>query len=238
MQAIFGLVDRDAGRRVHDRIGRLHVAAQRQAVTEQAIVGQLREVNGGITDALTSQLGIKSQFVKDMFSIFIDQVIMRPLAEAMRNRQSGGGGGFFDSLLSIGASLLGSGSGGGLSTGNSSGGLKFLAKTPGRVAGGHMNAGQLYRVNEAAGMGQAEFFRPDVSGTAIPLGQVNARAAQAPSSNSPIEIRVYAEEGAMFIPRVEAISQGEAVKVTMAAAGPLTERAVNETMRRAGRPKI
>lgn len=204
---------------------------------EEAMVRELQSVNDGITDALTKQLGIKNQFVKDLFSIFLDDVIFRPLAEALRNRQSGGGG-FLSSLLNIGASLLGSGSGGGLSTGNSGSGLKAGFKFPGRASGGYVAPGQVVRVNEHKGTGVELLRMGSQGGTVIPLGQTNARAAQATSRQGPIEIRVYAEEGAMFIPRVEAISQGEAVKVTMAAAGPLTERAVNETMRRAGRPKI
>lgn len=204
---------------------------------QEATVRQMLDVRDGISEGLAEELGIKSDYVKSLFSIFLDEVVFRPLAEAMRKKQSGGGGGFFDSLLSIGASLLGSGSGGGLSTGNSSGGLKFLAKTPGRVAGGHMNAGQLYRVNEAAGMGQAEFFRPDVSGTAIPLGQVNARAAQAPSQGGGVTT-VRLELSGDIDARIQQQSAGVAIEVYKAGAPGIIDAAANETMRRAGRAKI
>lgn len=206
--------------------------------TEQAMVNELRSVNEGITDALTERLGIKSQFIKDTLSIFLDQVLFRPIAEALRNAQSGGGGGgLLGTIINFGASLLGSG---GLPSGSSSGlssAGSALGSIFGRASGGPVQAGSLYRINEAASPGNPEFFQPAMSGTIIPLGAINQKVAQA-TPQGPIQIRVYAEEGAMFVPRVEAISEGKAVQVTMAASGPLTERAVNETLRRAGRPKL
>jgi hypothetical protein len=45
---------------------------------------------------------------------------------------------------------------------------------PGRASGGHVAAGKLYRVNEGASAGRVEAFRPQGSGTIIPLGQVAA----------------------------------------------------------------
>jgi tape measure domain-containing protein len=199
---------------------------------EQAIVGQLREVNDGITDALTSQLGIKSQFVKDIFSIFIDNVIMRPLAEALRSQQ-GSGGGFLGSLFNIGLSLLGSG--GGLSTANSGSSIKAGFKTPGaRAGGGPVAAGSLYRINEAG----TEYFQPANSGNIIPLGEMNRRVSNAPAAaQSPIELRIYADEGA-FVSRVEAISGNVSVQSIVMAAPALTQRAVSETTRQMSRPRM
>src|SRR5581483_5222798 len=40
VQAVLGLVDGDAGGRVHDRVGGFHVAAERQAVAEHGAVGE------------------------------------------------------------------------------------------------------------------------------------------------------------------------------------------------------
>ncbi|KAG0762959.1 hypothetical protein G6F22_018531 [Rhizopus arrhizus] len=40
VQAVLGFVDGDALRRIHHRVGGLHVAAQRQAVAEHTVVGQ------------------------------------------------------------------------------------------------------------------------------------------------------------------------------------------------------
>lgn len=107
----------------------------------------------------------------------------------------------------------------------------------GRASGGYVAPGQTVRVNEHRG--GAEYLRMGSSGgEVIPLGRVNQVAAQPMSARQgPIELRVYADRGA-FISDVEAISEGQAVKVTMAAAGPLTERAVQETMRRANRPRM
>lgn len=139
---------------------------------EEATVRKLEAVNQGITDAIASQLGVKDQFVKDLFSIFLDEVIFRPLAEALRGAQSGGGG-----LLS---SLFGGGSSNGIVAGDGfwnvifgSGGLF------GRASGGYVAPGQTVRVNEHRG--GVEGFRPTGSGTIIPIGQMNAMASRASS---------------------------------------------------------
>jgi hypothetical protein len=111
----------------------------------------LQAVNDGITDALTKQLGIKNQFVKDLFSIFLDEVIFRPLAESLNKGSSGGSpiGAFFSSIF---------------------GGIF------GRASGGYAGPGSIHRVNEHAGGVELLRMGPQ-GGTIIPLGQVNARAA-------------------------------------------------------------
>jgi len=107
----------------------------------------------------------------------------------------------------------------------------------GRTSGGYNAPHSITRVNEHAG--GVELLRMgSQGGTVIPLGQANSPAAQPASARQgPIELRVYADRGA-FISDVEAISEGQAVKVTMAAAGPLTERAVQTTMGRLNRPRM
>ena len=203
--------------------------------TEQAMVNELRSVNEGITDALTERLGIKSQFIKDTLSIFLDQVLFRPIAEALRNAQSGGGGGgLLGTILNFGASLLGSG---GLPSGSSSGlssAGSALGSILGRASGGPVEAGRLYRINESG----IEGFVPATSGTIIPAGQMNALASRGGGSQQPIELRIYADEGGTFVPRVEAISAGVSVRVQRQVAPGLIDAAANETLRRAGRPKI
>jgi hypothetical protein len=118
---------------------------------EEATVRELQAVNDGITDALTKQLGIKNQFVKDLFSIFLDEVIFRPLAESLNKGSSGGSpiGAFFSSIF---------------------GGIF------GRASGGYAGPGSIHRVNEHAGGVELLRMGPQ-GGTIIPLGQVNARAA-------------------------------------------------------------
>lgn len=132
---------------------------------QEATVRQLIEVRDGISDGLAEQLGIKSDYVKSLFSIFLDEAIFRPLAEAMRNRSSGGGG-IFGSIIGAVSGLFG---GGGGSTGSSLGGGLAGA----RAGGGRVEAGRLYRINES-GM---EGFVPASSGTVIPAGQMNATAS-------------------------------------------------------------
>lgn len=200
---------------------------------ESIAVNGLRSLNDGLTDAImnSKNLGdvfqnVAKQIIADLIRVAIQQTIVNSLMSAF-----GGGGGI--------GGIIGGLFGGGAPIGNSGGGVKNLFKVAGaRAGGGPVNAGSLYRVNENASAGNPEYFQPSVNGNIIPLGNVNARAASSPSRQGPIEIRVYAEEGAMFIPRVEAISQGEAVKVTMAAAPALTQRAVHETMRQASRPRM
>ena len=122
-----------------------------KARTEEAVVRQLRAVNDGITDALTSQLGIKNKFVKDMFSIFLDQVVFKPLAEALQNGGAGGGiGGFLGSVF---GSIFG------------------------RASGGYNAPYSVTRVNEHAG--GVELLRMgSQGGEVIPLGRVNQTASQ------------------------------------------------------------
>lgn len=120
---------------------------------EEATVRELQAVNDGITDALTKQLGIKNQFVKDLFSIFLDEVIFRPLAESLRDGQSSGGG--IGQFLSTGFGAIFGG---------------------GRAGGGPVTGGRLYRINENATPGNPEYFQPRGSGDIIPLGKVNQRA--------------------------------------------------------------
>jgi hypothetical protein len=107
--------------------------------------------------------------IKGMLRGFID-VIRRMIAEAASARilealgfgSGRGGGGFFGTVL--GGLFGGFGGGGAAGGGGLPGGV--TPTVGGLASGGRANAGQLYRVNER-GM---EFFRPDVGGEVIPLG--------------------------------------------------------------------
>lgn len=71
------------------------------------------------------------------------------------------------------------GTGGGGSSGGVFGSLQRLASSvltrkPARASGGHVSAGQVYRVNESG----IEGFQPAGSGKIIPLGQMNAARPQ------------------------------------------------------------
>lgn len=203
---------------------------------EEAMVRQLQEVSDGISDSLAEELGIKSSFVRDLFSIFLDEAVFRPLAEALRNRGSGGGGGgIFGSILGALGGLFGGGFTGDGAPGTA-GGMDLRGF---RAGGGRTSAGSTYRINENATPGNPEFFQSDVSGKIIPLGALNDRAAMSGGASSgPVEIRVYAEEGAMFTPRVEAIADGRAVRVVQATAPAVIQGAVQETQRQMSRPRM
>src|SRR3546814_8704427 len=58
MQPILRLVDGDAAGRIHHRVGRLDVAAQRQAVGEHAVIGlrHLGLVDDEVLEAVTDRL--------------------------------------------------------------------------------------------------------------------------------------------------------------------------------------
>ncbi|MBU7589200.1 MAG: hypothetical protein KAF42_08315, partial [Sphingopyxis terrae] len=130
---------------------------------------------------------------------------------------SGGGGGFLSTVANIAGTAL-----------------KLGGKTPGRASGGPVEAGRLYRINESG----VEGFVPATSGTIIPAGKMNAIASRGGGSQQPIELRIYADEGGTFVPRVEAISAGVSVQVQRQVAPGMIDAAANETLRRAGRAKL
>jgi len=136
---------------------------------EQIVVDQLDEVQDGITNALASKLGTKNKAITAILDLFVQQVIMKPITEALSGAGKGkGGGGFFGTLLGNigGAAASGSVPFGKSSVGSFLGGL-FGGK---RASGGHVNAGRIYEINDGGG---TEGFQPSGSGKIIPLGQMN-----------------------------------------------------------------
>lgn len=84
---------------------------------EGLVVQELDYVRDGISDAITKRLGIKDPFLAGLLDVFIQEQIMKPLANAFAGASGGGGGGFFGSLISAGASIFGSAGGGETGTG-------------------------------------------------------------------------------------------------------------------------
>lgn len=78
---------------------------------EDLVVQELDYVQDGIRNAITKRLGIKDPFLAGILDIFIQQNIMRPLAEALAN-VGGGGGGLLGGIVSGVGSILGFASGG------------------------------------------------------------------------------------------------------------------------------
>ncbi|QOV95270.1 hypothetical protein [Novosphingobium sp. ES2-1] len=112
---------------------------------------KLNNVRDGIRGAIEKQLGVKDPLISGLLNLLIENVILKPLADALANASGGGGGGIGGALASIGTAFLG-----------------------GRASGGYVNGGQMYRVNEGASPGRVEGFIPQGSGHIVPLGRMNA----------------------------------------------------------------
>ena len=75
---------------------------------EELMVQELDWVHQSITNSISDRLGVKDPFLKGLIDMFVEDVLIRPFAEALQSAQSksggGGGGGFFGKLF---GSLLG-----------------------------------------------------------------------------------------------------------------------------------
>jgi hypothetical protein len=81
---------------------------------EELMVQELDYVHQSISDSIADRLGVKDPFLRGLIDMFIEDVFIRPMAEALQQASrngagGGGGGGFFSSLVS---SLFSSGGGG------------------------------------------------------------------------------------------------------------------------------
>jgi hypothetical protein len=118
---------------------------------EGYVVDELQSVRDSIHSAVEKATGIKDPLISGLLDILIEQVILRPLAEALSKQGGGsGGGGIGGFIASVGSALFG------------------------RASGGAVNAGQFYRVNEGASPGRVEGFIPQGAGHVIPLGKMDA----------------------------------------------------------------
>lgn len=118
---------------------------------EALVVEELDQVRDGIRGAIEKQLGVKDPLISGLLNLLIENVILKPLADALASASGSGGGGIGATLASIGTAFLG-----------------------GRASGGYVNGGQMYRVNEGASPGRVEGFIPQGSGRIVPLGRMNA----------------------------------------------------------------
>jgi hypothetical protein len=118
-------------------------------VFESVAANGLKSLTDGITDAIT---GAKS--LGDVFHNVAKQIIADLVKIAIERALSDGltaaAGSSNSTIASIG---------------------KFLAP---RASGGHVNGGQMYRINESGSPGNVEGFVPQGSGTVIPLGRMSA----------------------------------------------------------------
>lgn len=126
----------DAYRRRLDR-----TPGQVSDAVESYVVDELNEVHDAIKGALQKAIGVKDPLLSGLLDLLIDQVVMKPLAEALNKARASGGGGF-GGLISGIASLFGGGGGGG-------DGIASLAHEIGhRAAGGNVVAGVPYEIGE------------------------------------------------------------------------------------------
>ena len=115
-------------------------ASDVDARIEEITARKIRDINNTIVDALTNELGIDDPFLKDLFSIFLDQNVFGPLAEAL-SQKSGGG----NLLGAIGGAL-----------GKLFGGA--------RATGGPVSGNRAYLVGERG----PELFMPNGAGNIVP----------------------------------------------------------------------
>lgn len=143
---------------------------------EQLVVDELQYVEDGIADALSSAIGTKDPLINGLIRMLIQDVLLKPIAEALA-QSGGGGGGIGGFLSSLGTAIFGGGSAGGgqLGTGVGYGGAK--------ATGGPVAAGKIYKTNEYGTEGYASFSQP---GRIIPLGEMNSRkSASSPTIIAP-----------------------------------------------------
>lgn len=206
---------------------------------ESYVVEELDQVRDGIRGAIEKKLGVKDPLISGLLNMLIENVVMKPLADALASARSGGGGGggLLGSIVGgIGAIFGGSSTGWAMNTTASSINTSALASLRGRASGGRVNAGEMYRVNEAGSAGRVEAFVPQNSGTIIPLGQMNALQSGAGAAEGKATVRL--ELSGDIDARIQQVSGPVAVEVVRASAPALVEASAQETMRRASRPRI
>lgn len=170
---------------------------------ESLVVDELEEVQKGISSAIASKLGVKDPLLAGLINLFVEQNIIKPIANAFRSSGSG------NNILSAIASLFGGGGG----TAASKSGLASVGSAVamfGRASGGYVGPGSIHPVNE--GSGRTELLRVGSTGAkVIPLGQ----AAAARPGGGTIKIELHAEEGALFRPVVRHIATQAAIPVAV-----------------------
>ncbi|MFK4794672.1 tape measure protein [Sphingobium sp. ZW T5_29] len=91
-------------------------AVDPQDQVEELVTQELDRVQDGISNAITKRLGIKDPFLSGILDLFIQQNIMKPLAEALAGAGGGGGG-----VIGAIGGILGFASGGSMTLGGRGG---------------------------------------------------------------------------------------------------------------------
>jgi tape measure domain-containing protein len=184
---------------------------------EKLVIEQFESVRRGIASGLAQKLGVGDDpFITGLIELLLDEILFRPIAEALRKGREGGGGGILGGIIGAIGGLFGG---------------------KGRASGGYVQGGRLYRVNEGSSPGRVEGFIPQGSGTIVPLGRMNA-AIGGGGSTQPAIVQVQVVSGEMFDVRVQRISGDVSAQVVRAAAPELIDLSAKETFRRSSRPSL
>lgn len=188
---------------------------QLEEAAEQWVVDTLDSVQDKLRNAIQSKLGIDDPILGGILDLFIEQAILRPLADAFSKAGSGGGGG--GGLFGAIGSALGSIFGG--------------SKAPARASGGHVVGGKMYRVNETG----VEGFQPAGSGKIIPLGRMRGASGAGGVAGAVTVSLILSGD---IEERIRQVSGPVAVEVMRQAAPVIVENAVGETFNRSQRPQM
>jgi hypothetical protein len=157
---------------------------QRQAEEQQQLKDRITDIGRDFVDDLAGLLVEGGNHWKDYARVAIRAIEQIIRAQEQFDRSSGAEVGLGTILRAFG---LGSSS-------SASSFPESIAVTPqvfgsgvpGRAGGGHVSAGNLYRVNER----HSEFFKPDVSGTVIPLASRIPSIPRVNASAQPIHLSI------------------------------------------------
>jgi tape measure domain-containing protein len=121
-------------------------AGEIEELAEQWVVDELDSVRDALRTSITDRLGVDDPVLNGLLDLFIEQVILKPIADRFAKMGTGGGFGAVGNFIS---SIFGS-----------------ILGAPGRASGGHTVGGNFYRVTDGEG------FQAAGSGKIIPLGRM------------------------------------------------------------------
>lgn len=113
---------------------------------ERLMVEEIEHVRGRMRDAISEALGTDDPLITGLLDMLLEQVLFRPIAEALAANSAGAGGTFGSVLSTVVGTLFGG--------------------APARASGGHVVGGKPYRVTDGEG------FIPAGSGKIVPLGRM------------------------------------------------------------------
>lgn len=195
---------RDTGGPIDDYLRRTDPAKNAERA-EQLVVDELDHVQQGITSALSKAVGSDDPLITGLINMLLEQILFRPLAEALQGGMGGLGGGGLGNIL---GSVFGG----------------FFA------SGGRPPVGKVSIVGERG----PELFVPNGAGTIIPNHALNVpnRALNA-QNNRPQQVTVVVQANDYFDAKVAHISGQVSNQAVSAAAPHIVGAAVSQANRSA-----